>query len=293
MFKSFLVSLILLAIITTMFLPVPVSAHGAGPPFLLINGKYAQTNLYYLGDSIFKPGISWDNAADKYLVNETIQFLIDTKQFSAPKEIIENSTFRWKWGDDTKDFSYGIDQSHLYEKIGSYLTTIEAKSPDSPEFTLLDSVQIDVVASREYKMPEAKIALLQGEFKVGKQIKFVSQSRSDSSTSLDSEEWFLGENKYVKGRIAQRSFTADEFSTSFILLQVKDKNGLIDHTGVRVDREGETLKFVDISTVGGKVPVVTESAGSKDVTKSPLLYIIVVFVLGSVGLSIYLSRVKR
>lgn len=283
-------------ILIASFLSETANAHGSGPPFLLINDKYAQTNLYYLGDPVFKPGIPWDLAPDRYLVGKDIKFKIDATALLIPEDVVKKSTIRWKWGDETKDYFYGLETSHKYDKTGSYLLEIEAKAPGQGEFILFDSVQMDIVPSMDYKLPTAKIALLRGTFKKGESVKFISQTTSDSSTKITSQWFFPDTKEFRDGVSADHTFADQSFGSDYALLQVKDDNGFIAHSIVRVFEEDGVLKFVDVKTVGqeaevlDKIPSNTTKSG---LLNSPLVYLTLVIVFGTGTTFFLIQRFKR
>src|SRR5579859_5562686 len=120
-----------------------VSAHvGGGPPFLEVNGVYAQTNPYYFNDPVIT--IPQDYTGKSYMVNQQIDLFVDLNQLLVPPEIAAQTTFRWTFEEGGQEYAFGVKQKHTYTKPGSYLISLDVKAPGETQYTLIDTVQIDV-----------------------------------------------------------------------------------------------------------------------------------------------------
>lgn len=268
-----------------------VKAHGSGPPFFKINGKYAQTNLLYLGIPEFRFPISQDNTPEeKYLVNKDIEFEIDTSQLLVPQEIVRKSTFRWTWEKDSKDYTYGTKQSHRYSKIGSKLITIEVKSPDITEFVAINTVLIHVVPNDSYKLPKIEIVKIGNNQKLNQPVTFGAKVEEGTS-SIKSKIWFLDQNTYKENEdFPIYTYTQATF-TNFVFLEAQDEQGFLIYDGVQVNSNEGTLRFIDLVE---KEDIKSVERGEVSREASVLPYIIGVggFGLLSLGAILFLRRNK-
>lgn len=267
--KLFLLTL-LIPVLTQLLIPKNVDAHaGGGPPFLLINGKYAQNNNLYAGGANIT--ISQDNAPEKYLVNQPIQFKVDAEKLLVPKDVIEKSTFRWSWEDGSQDFAYGLEGSHTYPKQGSYLLTLSVKGPEEADFLVLDTVQMDILPQPGYKTPAVNIAVVGKSYKTSKPISFKSKATTDPSTSVQTYEWHFGNE--VPITTAEASYTyKDSYLFDYIFLKITDANGFYTWDAIQVSADNGAIEFfslqansaaVQTSNSGLPVPSVkTALAGS-------------------------------
>ena len=84
------------------FVTPSIYAHIAGqPPFFKMNDKYADYYPVY-STSLSDFTLPQDLAPENYLVNELVQFEIDTKMLPFPPEVIEKIEYTWDFGDGTK-----------------------------------------------------------------------------------------------------------------------------------------------------------------------------------------------
>lgn len=218
------VGISIVAVLLLGLFPQTVLAHsGGGPPFLLINGTYAQTNPYYLGGP--QVPVSQDLPPEKYIVNEPLQLVIDTTKLQVPKDIIDQSSFRWSFYDGSKDYHYGTKLSYTYPKVGSFLMNLEVKGPQDQEYFLLDTVQMNIVPSQGYQLPTAKIATTDTKFLSGKPIHFVAQTTADPSSGIQSYHWYFSNQKAGQDQNPIYTYTEKLF-VEYVFLQVVDKNGV-------------------------------------------------------------------
>lgn len=153
---KFLISLLIVLFI--LFISSGKSnAHGAGPSFLKINGKYSQTNPYYRSGAL-SLDVSQDISLDKYLVNNQINFEIDTSQLLFSSNNIDKIEFRWNFIRDNKNYKYGKYITYTYSKIGSYIVNIEAKIPGE-SFIVINTVQINILPFLTYALPKSTITI--------------------------------------------------------------------------------------------------------------------------------------
>src|SRR5262245_33334397 len=112
------------------FLIVPprVSAHLVGqPPFFKINNEYSI--LYPVPTtSLADFNLLQDIATKSFLINQNLNFDIDTSQLPIPQEVIKQTVFDWDFGDGSK--GSGLKNTHAYAKMGSFILTVNAKYQD-------------------------------------------------------------------------------------------------------------------------------------------------------------------
>src|SRR5438270_161899 len=124
---SRLILLLLFAFFFSLINVQYASAHvGGGPPFLQVDAEYAVTNPYFLGSE--QIDVPQDTITHHYLVNQPINFAVDTSKLLVPPDIAAASTFRWTFGTDSKK-RLGPKQKYTFHKQGSYLITMEVKAP--------------------------------------------------------------------------------------------------------------------------------------------------------------------
>jgi hypothetical protein len=257
--KLLLLVVLSLAILNPLLSPQPALAHGSGPPFLLINGKYAQTNPLFLGIPDFRLTISQDDPPEKYLVNQPIAFEVDKSKLLAPAEIIEQSTFRWSFEKDSTDYETGTRLSHTYDKIGSYLVSIEVKAPESPQYVVINTVQINVVPYLDYQLPSAAIQVVGSDFKSGVPINFVSKVEKDPDSRIDSYLWFFDEENYKTEEKTSFTYNQRDY-VHFVFLEVRDKNGFLAHDGVQVNETQGSIVVLSLRNYGTPVAQAQEAA---------------------------------
>lgn len=233
----------------------PVSAHvGGGPPFLEVNGVYAQTNLYFFND----PGINipQDYTGKTYLVNQPIELFIDVNQLLVPPEIAAKSTFRWTFAEGNTNYAFGVKQMHTYTKAGSYLLSLEVKAPGETQYTLIDTVQLDVLPNEHYQIPKASIAIATNHRNSTKPLLFQSNYSVDSSTKLKAIIWGFGDGTTSLKQDTYHTYTnLQDYATFPVIFRVTDKNGLKGYAGVIVESIKGKLHFIDNLGKENTIPV--------------------------------------
>lgn len=237
------------------FIPQSVDAHaGGGPPFLLINGKYAQANKLYAGGANIT--ISMDDAPEKYLVGQPIQFKVDAEKLLVPKDVIEKSTFRWSWEEGSQAYDYGLEVSHTYPQQGSYLMSLMVKGPEEADFLILDTIQMDILPRSGYRTPTAAIHIVGKSYKTGKPVDFTSKTTTDPSTSVKAYEWHFGAEPPV--READTSYTyKDAYLFDYIFLKVADGNGFYVWDAIQVSADNGEIEFFSLQSNSPNVPTVS------------------------------------
>ena len=222
----------------------PVSAHLIGQaPFFEVNGKYS--NFYSVPTtSLMDFPLAQDQGPDNYLINQPIEFTLDTSKLPVPPEIIKISKFTWDFGDGEK--GTGLSNTHIYKKMGSYLLSIYVNDGTTPEPQLLESVELNILPSKDYKLPKAVIALNgftkpnapNNEFHLPMhQILSYDGSHSVAGSSpIKSYFWDLGDSNSSTKVQLTHTFPQD-MRLAFVVLRVTDANGFIGdtYTSVRND----------------------------------------------------------
>ena len=208
-------------------------AHLAGQqPFFKINGQYA--NLYSVPlTSLYNFDLPQDSASENYLVNQTINFELDKNRLPAPAAVIEKTKFNWDFTDG--EHSQGLTVQHKFSKVGSYIIKIYADDATTPKPQLIESTLINIIPSKDYSLPQAKIVIngqsskdpltdiLKGDFKNEFQL---DGSTSSSSNKIEEYFWDFGDQKSATGSNTTHLYSQD-LSQVFVVLRVKDSQGFI------------------------------------------------------------------
>lgn len=233
----------------------PVSAHiGGGPPFLEVNGVYAQTNPYFFNDPTIN--IPQDYTGKTYLANKAIEFFVDTNQLLVPPDIAAKSTFRWTYAEGNTNYGFGIKQTHTYTTPGSYILSLEVKAPGETEYTVIDTVQLDVRPNEQYKLPKASMSIATDHRKSTKPLLFQSDFSVDPSTKVKDIIWGFGDGVTSKEKDSLHTYTnLQDYSTFPVIFRVTDTNGFKSYAGVIVESIKGQLHFVDNLGKENTIPV--------------------------------------
>lgn len=98
-----------------------------------------------------------DLAPENYVVEQKLDFEIDTNVLPVPKEIIVKTKFRWDFGDSGS--AAGLSNSYTYTKAGAYFLEIYAEYESVIGEQLFQSVLVNVLPDARYKLPEGQIAV--------------------------------------------------------------------------------------------------------------------------------------
>ncbi|MBI3485550.1 PKD domain-containing protein [Candidatus Daviesbacteria bacterium] len=234
--------LILLTLLVVLFTPKAISAHLAGqPPYFKINGVYS--NLYPVPTtSLNNFNLPQDLAAENYLVNQNLTFEFDINALPAPKEIILKTKFFWDFGDRTK--AEGLKNVHSYSKEGSFILAILAQAPGDSSPQLLQSVMLNILPDKNYKLPKSKIKINGQTVKDPLidviKVKFDSQLSLDGSDStggsaqIASYFWDLGDQKTSSEKTLTRTYSKD-LSQLFPVLRIQNSDGFIADSFVEIE----------------------------------------------------------
>ncbi len=253
----------------------PASAHvGGGPPFLVIDGVYCQTNPYYFNDPSIN--IPQDYTRHTYLVNKPISLYVDTNQLLVPPSIANTSTFRWTMAENTTKHEYGQKLQYTYTTPGSYIITLEVRAPGQTEYTIIDTVQLDVLPNVQYKLPHATMTVATNHLQSFKPILFQSTYTVDPSTKLASVIWGFGDGTTAKGNAVFHTYKTNQYNATYetypVIFRVKDKNNFSGYAGVIVLIDKNTLHFVNNLGKENPIPVsdtIPVSKAQKTQNKKP------------------------
>ena len=132
---------------------------GGGPPFLSINGKYADTNPFFSNDPTINVPQDTNLYTNPIIVGEPIRFIIDTEKLLVPPDIAENTTYRWSFSEHSKEYQYGKTITYAYKKAGSFLIAIDAKPRGEAEFITIDTLQVNILPHKNYQIPKAILSV--------------------------------------------------------------------------------------------------------------------------------------
>ena len=236
---------ILLILFTLSFVTPQSYAHIAGqPPFFKMNDKYADYYPVY-STSLSDFTLPQDLAPENYLVNEPVQFEIDTKMLPFPPEVIEKIEYTWDFGDGTK--GEGTTNTHVYTKPGSYLLTINAdygEYSDPNTKPVLQAVLLHVLPDSSYRLPQLAIKINQAvindplidtlTFPSGETLQF-DVSVTQGTTPIASYFWDRGDGTSTGEKQFSYNYTPDDPAYVFPFVRVVDKNGFIVDTYAQIE----------------------------------------------------------
>lgn len=232
----------LLSTLGLLLLPLTSFAHIPGqPPFIKINGK--ECGFYpVLSSSLQDLNLAQDNAPEKYLVGQKIDFEIEINNLPAPPDVIRKAKYTWHFGDGQT--STGLTNVHYYDQMGSYVLTIFIDTGLGPKPDLLDSIFIDVLPDNNYQLPVSKFSVNGStqdtvsnlsDADIQKGVKFDSSLTKAGTAPIVSYLWDFGDTNSSQEKAATHSFDPSLLYI-FPILRVKDSNGFISDSTVEIDR---------------------------------------------------------
>lgn len=225
---------------------------GGGPPFVKINGQYCPSNLYYQGLSALT--IPQDKALYDYLPNKQISFEVDLNQLGGQLSILPHAvsrlSFRWSFYQDenfTKrvgGYQTGKIATYSFPRPGTYLVTVDAKMPTDAEYTMIDTVQLNIVPRTGYILPKAFV-VIGTDFKKSTSVVFISRATVDKSTKKTLSFWDFGTGVPKEGVSLTHSFNnlTQLNAMTYVYNRVVDENGLSSDVGFNVEYRQNKLVF--------------------------------------------------
>ncbi len=239
-----------------LILPKHVLAHiGGGPPFLKVNGVFAQTNPYYFNDDTIN--IPQDvNPQGSFVVNQPVDLFIDTTQLQVPPEIAAASTFRWNFDAGSTKYEYGTHLTHQYAQPKSHIISLWVKAPGETEFLLIDTIQADILPNNEYKLPQTDISVATTKRNIAYPILFKGNATVDKSAKLATVFWGFGDGTKSTAKIVSHQYkNTVDFYTYPVIFRAVDSNGFIKDTGMIIEADKGHIKFIDATGNASKIPV--------------------------------------
>lgn len=232
-----------------------VSAHLSGPPYVKIDGIYAQTNPILTYTSPVAITLGSDLATSSaYIVNRPISFEIDEQFFPNPylsgseKVLVK---YRWDFGDGTQKLE-GKIVSHTYAKSGTYVIDLEALYEGKiKEFTNVNQIQINILPHKDYILPTAKITV--NGHTVTEPTKDIREIRGNRTIEFDASKstgeiisyaWDFSDEQKGKGKIIKHTYKHSDYFPMFPVLRVTDKNGLSSDAFVFLDAPQSNNLFI-------------------------------------------------
>jgi hypothetical protein len=264
--KIVLSCLVFLLVIT---LPTSASAHLAGqPPFFKMDGVYS--NLYPVPtSSVPDLPLPQDLAPANYLIGQTIQMELDTTQLPAPPEVINQTTFTWNFGDGTT--GTGLKNIHSYQKMGSYIVSINAQYVSDAQSQLLQSVLLNVIPNKDFKLPKAIIKVNGAQINdsindipkanLAKTIYLDGSLSVAPNGSITSYFWDFGDGHKADGPHVTYSYNQGQLQ-AFPVLRIKDSNGFIADSFAQIEND---------STIAEASPPQTPTATSSSFPWIPVI----------------------
>lgn len=240
----------------------PSFAHLPGqPPFFRVNeifSPYYRVPTTSLNDF----PLPQDMGPTEYTVGTPLSLEIDPSQLQVPDDIIKKTTFAWDYGDGTK--GTGLKNTHTYKKVGSYTLSITASYTDQGEYVppqLFQSVQLDIIPNKSYKMPRAVVSVngttVKNPLNDSVKVKPGSEVTLDASKSLLNSTpvsyfWDFGDGETGTGERVTHTYDS-KTKQAFPVLRIKDKDGfVIDNLSqIKFTKDAKAAKITNSSTDGG------------------------------------------
>lgn len=236
-----------------------VSAHLSGPPYVKVDGIYAQTNPILTYTSPIAMTLGSDLATSSaYVVNRPILFEIDEQYFpnpylASPEKITVQ--YRWDFGDGSQKLE-GKNVSHIYAKSGTYVIDLEVLYKGKvTEFTSVNQVQINILPYEGYALPSAIITV--NGHTVTEPTKDIIEIRGNRSIAFDASKstgeivsytWDFSDEQKGNGKIIKHAYKHSDYFPMFPVLRVTDKNGLSADAFVFLDAPQSNnifIKFIE------------------------------------------------
>lgn len=238
------ISVLLFAVIFFLGAAGTVSAHNTGPPYIAVDGAYAPANpmLLYTETSKFVTGEDVATSSG-YIAGQPMSFVVDLQNFPNPYADVNGSVvpqFRWDFGDGSAK-QEGQTITHTYVKPGTYIVGLEAKFPGkTSDFSDANSVQLDVLPTRGYVRPQAKISI-NGSFAdptkgiINIKPGYVALDASGSTGDIVSYTWDFSDDTSASGKTVTHFYGHDAYFPLFPVLRVTDKNNIASDTFVTLN----------------------------------------------------------
>jgi hypothetical protein len=262
-------NILLLLGIWSLVLAEPARAHVGMQPFLLVNGKYADTYPVYSA-SIENFILPQDVAVENFLVGQNIEFTIDLKALPPiPEDLQGKIKFVWDFKDGTR--GEGLKIQHKFNKIGPYI--VDLQTDDGTGLQSMDLILVNILPDASYKLPQSIVKVEDQSprdpvvdvlyLPYGKNLKFDGSASKSGSTPIKSYYWDLGDQTTSKNIKTTHAYKSD-LGIMFPLLRVTDQNGFFSDNYAQVSNQD-----LQQSSVFSSSPTQMQKNGAS-ITKSQL-----------------------
>ncbi len=268
-------------------------AHSGGVPFVKINGQ--DTKIYTKEEYalINDVPIPSDIAPENFLINQTISFEVDPEKLSYPKEVTDQATYTWSFGDGQQ--ANGKKVEHTYSKMGSYVVDVQIDYGDLTRFDFYmgdslpptQSILVHILPDKDYKLPQpvvrinnqlpeivttassaatgsAMISRNNLEIDLNNRLTFDATESKAGTTKIKKYQWDFGQGKEGTKKVDSYRYKLPQYYVTAIL-RVEDENGFFVDTFVDIQNSGlneennpgteELWKFLKV--MGGAILVTT------------------------------------
>jgi hypothetical protein len=234
----------LFILVLVLALPSSSYSHSIGqPPYFKVNGIF--TDYYPVPTtSLTDFVLPEDNASGIFIVNEQINFEIDTEALPLPDQIIKETKFIWDFGDG--EIGEGLSNKHTYNKPGTYFVAIKADSGQGFEPQSLQSTAINILPDKNYVLPKAIIEINGKrsedplldivDVNFSKSINFDASKTEKGTAEINEYLWDLGDQNFRTGISFNYLYKEDPY-TVFPVLRVKTVDGFISDAFIQIKDE--------------------------------------------------------
>lgn len=249
-----------------MLAPGKVAAHANNQPYLLVNGEYVATNPF--------GGVSGveDMATEVFVVNQPIQFSVDTNALSMPGQ-----SYGWRWTESDKDVASGTTASHAYHKPGSYVVTLESKVPADTQYREINKIAVTIVPKAGYALPTVQVNATQMS---GGTMRYEALTTHDQGVGLKKVEWIFGDGSKAEGEIVTHHYKDKRDFHLYPSVVVTDNNDVQTHALFQLEQRDRKLTASDVPglprTVAKSVILSSRSTPYWQLLVVPVIAIVVV-----------------